>query len=228
MRTCRTSSRTASRACCERRGVSRPSALASAGVDGRASPGPGPGPALGAAASAAVALQLLVSAPDAFAAAVPANKDAVTPLELAKVVEADMVQRSYLITGDLTKAVFADDASFADGNNDFGPGLDSWVAGTKRLFVSDRCKLKLTGEVVYDETARTLTVPWRQVDVFRLPGAPHTPVFTGFTTLTLGPSDDEGHVLVVDHTETWDQTPSEILRELKFFDPAFDPPGFDS
>ena len=90
--------------------------------------------------------------------------------------------------------------------------------------MSDRCKLTLTGPVVLDEATRTITFTgWRQVDVFRLPGAPHTPVFTGTTTLTL----DREKNLVVDHTEKWDQAPSEIVSRLKFFDPAFDPPGFD-
>ena len=49
-----------------------------------------------------------------------------------------------------------------------------------------------------------------------------TPVFTGKTTLTLDPLEN----VVVDHTEVWDQAPSEIVQNLKFFDKSFDPPGF--
>ena len=58
--------------------------------------------------------------------------------------------------------------------------------------------------------------------MFRLPGAPHTPVFTGKTTLTLDPIEN----LVVDHTEVWDDQPKDIVSNLKFFDPKFDPTGF--
>ena len=119
---------------------------------------------------------------------------------------------------------WTDDAHFADSNNDFGNGLDSWVKGVKALFVSDRCKLALTGPIVADEQQRTITFTgWRQVDVFRLPGAPHTPVFTGRTTLTLDPKEN----IVIDHTEVWDQSPKEISAAFTFFDPKFDPPGFE-
>ena len=108
-------------------------------------------------------------------------------------------------------------------NNDFGNGLKSWTDGVKALFVSDRCKLALTAPVVADEKARTITFTgWRQVDVFRLPGAPHTPVFTGKTTLTLAPDEN----IVVDHTEVWDQAPQDIVKNLVFFDKDFAPPGF--
>ena len=61
------------------------------------------------------------------------------------------------------------------------------------------------------------------MDVFRLPGAPHTPVFTGKTTLTLDPVEN----IIIDHTEKWDQEPKEIVSKLQFFDKKFDPPGFD-
>mmetsp|Transcript_10892 Transcript_10892/g.35836 ORF Transcript_10892/g.35836 Transcript_10892/m.35836 type:complete len:212 (-) Transcript_10892:85-720(-) len=175
-------------------------------------------------AAVSIALSLALFSGDvASVAAVPPGKKVVTPEELVEIVREDMVERKYLITALLTKEVYADDATFADSNNDFGPGLDSFVSGTQRLFVSKRCKLALTGDVVYDAEARQITVTsWRQVDVFRLPGAPHTPVFTGKTILTLAPDEN----IVIDHTEIWDQKPSEIVSQLKFFDPDFDPPGF--
>jgi hypothetical protein len=54
------------------------------------------------------------------------------------------------------------------------------------LFIGEQSKLALTDDVVLDEKARTITFKgWRQVDVFRLPGSPHTPVFTGHTVLTV-------------------------------------------
>ena len=173
------------------------------------------------AATAAVALSLQLAPPAAFA--LPPGKVAVSTTELVRIVTEDFEQRKYLVTGDLTPSVYADDAHFADSNNDFGNGLNSWVRGVKALFVSDRCKLKLTGPVELDESKRMITFTgWRQVDTFRLPGAPHTPVFTGTTTLTLDPVEN----LVIDHTEVWDQSPKEISANLKFFDPKFDPPGF--
>ena len=177
--------------------------------------------ALFAAAGAAA-----VRSEGAAAADPPATaaKLSVTLPELTAIVKEDFTARKYLVTGDLTPGVYADDAHFADSNNDFGPGLQSWIRGVKALFVSDRCKLSLTGPVVADEAKRTITFPgWRQVDVFRLPGAPHTPVFTGTTTLTLAPDAN----IVIDHTEVWDQAPSEIVSQLKFFDAKFDPPGFE-
>eukprot|EP00588_Corethron_pennatum_P008566 CAMPEP_0194268490 /NCGR_PEP_ID=MMETSP0169-20130528/2802_1 /TAXON_ID=218684 /ORGANISM="Corethron pennatum, Strain L29A3" /LENGTH=223 /DNA_ID=CAMNT_0039009741 /DNA_START=100 /DNA_END=771 /DNA_ORIENTATION=- len=176
------------------------------------------------AAATALATVLQLTDVGAAVAALPPNKQAVDLPTLTKIVTADFTDRRYLVTGDLTKNVYADDAHFADSNNDFGPGLDSWVKGVKALFVSDRCRLALTGPVVADGDKRTITFEgWRQVDVFRLPGAPHTPVFTGTTTLTLDPIEN----IVIDHTEVWDQKPKEIVSNLKFFDPKFDPSGFD-
>ena len=176
------------------------------------------------ATSAALVLALQASSVGDVAAVLPPGKLAVSLPELQKIVTEDFTQRRYLVTGDLTPAVYKDDCTFADSNNDFGPGLTSWVRGVKALFVSDRCKLSLTGPVTVDETKRTITFTgWRQVDAFRLPGTPHTPVFTGITTLTLDPVEN----IVIDHTERWDQSPDEIKAGLKFFDPNFDPPGFE-
>ena len=173
------------------------------------------------AAIAALALTLQVC--PLAANALPPGKVAVSAAQLKQIVTDDFEQRRYLVTGDLTPSVYADDAHFADSNNDFGNGLSSWVRGTKALFVSDHSRLALTGPVVLDEAKRTITFTgWRQFDTFRLPGAPHTPVFTGTTTLTLDPVEN----LVIDHTEVWDQSPKEITANLKFFDPKFDPPGF--
>lgn len=173
--------------------------------------------------AAAISLSLITT-PLPSLAALPPGKLSATPQEVLEIVKQDFVDRKYLITGDLTKEVYADDAHFADSNNDFGNGLDSWVRGVKLLFVSDRCKLALTDDVVLDESARTITFKhWRQVDVFRIPGAPHTPVFNGRTVLTLDPVEN----IIVDHTEVWDQQPSEILKSLKFFDAQFNPPGFE-
>ena len=175
------------------------------------------------AAAAALSLALAVG-PAPSALALPPGKMKVSLDELTQIVTQDFTERKYLVTGDLTPGVYADDAHFADSNNDFGKGTASWQRGVKALFVSERCKLALTKPVEADAAKRTIVFTgWRQVDVFRLPGAPHTPVFTGTTTLTLDPVDN----LVIDHTEVWDQSPKEISAGFKFFDPKFDPPGFE-
>lgn len=182
----------------------------------------------GAAARAAVATTLAFALstgnPAAALASLPPGKMAVTVPELTKIVTEDFTARKYLVTGDLTAGIYADNAHFADSNNDFGDGLTKWVKGVKALFVSDRCRLALTGPIVVDEAKRTITFTgWKQVDVFRLPGAPHTPVFTGKTYLTLDPQEN----VIIDHTEVWDQSPDEIKQGLTFFDAKFDPPGFE-
>jgi hypothetical protein len=63
----------------------------------------------------------------------------------------------------------------------------------------------------------------RQVDFFRLPGSPHTPVYTGHTTITLDPKLN----LITDHIESWDTPPDQVTSQIKFFDRSFNPPGFD-
>lgn len=175
-------------------------------------------------ASAAAVAAVLHAGVAPSRAAAPPGKVSVSGPEVVRIVTEDFAKRRYLVTGDLTRGVYADDAHFADSNNDFGKGLESWVRGVKLLFNSGRCKLALTGPVTFDEARRTITFEgWRQVDVFNLPGSPHTPVFTGRTVLTLDPVEN----IVVDHTETWDQTPADIKSGLKFFDERFDPPGFE-
>jgi hypothetical protein len=177
------------------------------------------------AAAAAISFALSAGSPSpALASAAFPGKLQVSLAELKSIVTEDFTSRRYLVTGDLTAGVYADDAHFADSNNDFGTGTAKWCRGVKALFVSDRCKLALTKPVVADEEKRTIVFTgWRQVDVFRLPGAPHTPVFTGTTTLTLDPVEN----IVIDHTEVWDQSPKEISAGFTFFDPKFDPPGFE-
>ena len=175
------------------------------------------------ALSALTALSISFSPP---ALALPPNKKAVTPDELVQIVKADFTDRKYLVTGQLTKEVYSDHCHFADERDDFGDiGLDRWAGAVNFLFIGEKSKLALTGPVEYDEAKRTITFTgWRQVDVFRLPGSPHTPVFTGHTVLTLDPVDN----IIIDHKESWDSAPDEVSSKIKFFDDSFDPPGFSS
>lgn len=144
---------------------------------------------------------------------------------MLEIIKEDFIQRKYLVTGALTKTVYSDHCHFADSRDDFGDiGLDNWSRAVSFLFDGEKSKLALTSDVVLDEAARTITFTgWRQVDVFRLPGSPHTPVFTGHTVLTLDPVEN----IVIDHTETWDQKPDEVSGAIKFFDTNFNPPGFN-
>lgn len=119
------------------------------------------------AAAAALSLALSISPP--ALATLPPGKTDVTLEQLTQIVTEDFTARKYLVTGDLTPGVYADDAHFQDSNNDFGNGLKSWTRGVKALFVSDRCKLALTKPVVADAAKRTIVFTgWRQVDVFRV------------------------------------------------------------
>lgn len=181
--------------------------------------------ACGAALSLALSAASLWVAPGHAMAELPAGKKAVTGPELVEIIKEDFLKRKYLVTGNLTKEVYSDHCHFADQRDDFGDiGLERWAGAVNFLFVGDASKLALTGDVVLDETARTITFTgWRQVDVFRLPGLPHTPVFTGHTVLTLDPKEN----LVVEHIESWDQNPDEVSGKIKFFDSGFNPPGFD-
>ncbi|KAG1675252.1 hypothetical protein FOA52_016283 [Chlamydomonas sp. UWO 241] len=171
---------------------------------------------------AAAALLLL---PQPALAELPPGKRAVSGTELVDILRRDFTENKYLVTGRLTKEVYSDQCHFADARDDFGEiGPNRWAAAVSLLFDGDASRLKLTGDVVLDEGKRTVEfTSWRQVDVFRLPGSPHTKVYTGHTTLTLDPVEN----IVVDHIETWDVDPSEVTKSIKFFDSSFNPPGFD-
>ncbi|KAG1669127.1 hypothetical protein FOA52_002638 [Chlamydomonas sp. UWO 241] len=161
------------------------------------------------AVAAAAAATALLAFPQPALAELPPGKRAVTGTELVDILRRDFTERKYLVTGRLTKEWHA----------------TGWAAAVSLLFDGDASRLKLTGDVVLGEGKRTVEfTSWRQVDVFRLPGSPHTPVYTGKTMLTLDPVEN----LVVDHIETWDVDPDENTKSIKFFDSSFDPPGFDS
>jgi len=170
-------------------------------------------------------LAAAVVAPPPAQAALPPNKRAVSTEELVQIVREDFEQRKYLVSGRITKEIYADNCHFADARDDFGNiGPHRWSAAVGLLFDGDKSKLKLTGDIVYDDATRTISITsWRQVDYFRVPGSPHTPVYTGHVTITLDPVEN----LITDHIESWDVPADEVTSAIKFFDSNFNPPGFD-
>ena len=146
---------------------------------------------------------------DAF----PEKKRRVSVDELVEIIKADIVERQYLVNGNVTSDVYTDDCYFTDARDDFGPGLAKWQRGTSLLFVASKSFVELTGDVVYRPESRTIEITgWRQQDYFRLPGTPHTPVFTGSVKLTLHPE----YNLVVRHDEQWDADPNVITKQITF------------
>jgi hypothetical protein len=88
--------------------------------------------------------------------------------EVAAILQADIAQRRYLITGELTAEVFADDARFVDPTNDV-VGLARYVTALQLLFDPDASTLTLrdirvTAPSVIEadyELGGRLRFPWR-------------------------------------------------------------------
>ncbi|XRB25327.1 SnoaL-like domain-containing protein [Pseudoscourfieldia marina] len=143
----------------------------------------------------------------------PAGKVEVSTDELVSIIRADLVERQYLVNGNVSSNVYLDDCYFTDARDDFGPGLKKWQRGTSLLFVANKSFAELTGDVVFDPKTRTIEITkWRQQDYFRLPGTPHSPVFTGSVTLTLHPTFN----LIARHDEKWDMDPDTITKQITF------------
>jgi hypothetical protein len=132
-----------------------------------------------------------------------------TDTQLQEVVTADILQRQFLVTGQLTPSVYDTSATFTDEIDTYS--LADWQKGTARLFVAERSAVRLVGDVKV--TAQQVEFRFDEDLTFRIPPFYPKVALTGKVLLTR----DEGTGYITSYREFWDQDVASVLRTATFF-----------
>jgi len=131
-----------------------------------------------------------------------------SPDEIAAIVEADIVDRSFLTTGDLTRSIYSESAMFTDEIDTYT--LEKWMKGTAKLFVGPpSSNLNIVGKV--EASAKEISFRFDEDLMFRIPFRPVVHL-TG--KLVLERDIDTG--LISSYREFWDQDVKTVLKSAKF------------
>lgn len=127
--------------------------------------------------------------------------------ELKDIVTADMKERSFLVSADITRDVYDEGSVFTDEIDSYP--MDKWIKGTKKLFVREGSTVNLDGDVsVFPDR-----VEFRFVEdlMFRIPLRPVVSL-SGRVLLTR----DADTGLITSYREYWDQDVATVLKTAKF------------
>mmetsp|Transcript_5850 Transcript_5850/g.8277 ORF Transcript_5850/g.8277 Transcript_5850/m.8277 type:complete len:206 (-) Transcript_5850:215-832(-) len=127
--------------------------------------------------------------------------------ELKDIVLSDLLDRHFLVSGDLTRAVYDESATFTDEIDTYG--LEQWMKGTQRLFVAEGSDFNLVGDVQVDSSR--VEFKFDEKLMFRIPFNPVVSL-TGKVILTR----DASNGLITSYREYWDQDVGAVLRTAKF------------
>jgi hypothetical protein len=127
-----------------------------------------------------------------------------TDAQLKKRLLTDITEHRFMVTGKLSKELYADTAKFTDEIDTYD--LESYVRGTGQLFDGDRSEFKLVGDV--DISGKTVRYKFDEILSFRIPLQPRSRV-SGVVELTRG---DDG--LIEKYREYWDQSVPATLVDL--------------
>ncbi|GMI28451.1 hypothetical protein TeGR_g2465 [Tetraparma gracilis] len=144
----------------------------------------------------------------ALSPALSPKRPNLSPQALADVVRADVAERKFLATGELTRAVYSESCVFVDEIDTYT--LDKWIAGTGRLFDGAASSVSLVGDAVASSPTQ-LSFRFDETLQFNIPFKPRSHL-TGTVTLTRDPGDG----LITEYRESWDQSVADTLRNLQW------------
>ncbi|EJK46651.1 hypothetical protein THAOC_34669 [Thalassiosira oceanica] len=127
--------------------------------------------------------------------------------QLREIIKADMVDKSFLVTADITRSVYDETATFTDEIDEYT--MDKWIKGTQSLFVASGSRVSLVGDV--DVNKKEVTFRFDEDLMFNIPFKPVV-ALTGKVVLTR----DETTGLITSYREFWDQSVNEVLKTAKF------------
>jgi hypothetical protein len=127
--------------------------------------------------------------------------------DLKNVVLSDLLDRHFLVSGDLTRSVYDESATFTDEIDTYK--LEQWMKGTQRLFVPEGSDFNLVGDVQVDSSK--VEFKFDEKLMFRIPFTPVVSL-TGKVILTR----DASNGLITSYREYWDQDVGTVLRTAKF------------
>ena len=137
-----------------------------------------------------------------IAAAADATTDAggekrrnLSPADVAAAVKADIVERQFLVTGQLSRDLYDETCTFKDEIDTYV--LDKWIKGTSALFVASQSHVDIVGDVEAD--ANQVKFRFSETLAFNLPLVKPKVPLTGTLILTRG-SDG----LFTSYNEIWD------------------------
>jgi hypothetical protein len=128
--------------------------------------------------------------------------------ELKDIVRADIVQRKFLTNGKLTRSIYDEAATFTDEIDTYT--LDKWIAGTQKLFVGDKSRVDLVGDI--DVTQDRVEFRFDEDLMFNLPFVKPVVSLTGKVVLRRSPETG----LITSYQEFWDQDVTTVLKSAKF------------
>ncbi|KAH7282997.1 hypothetical protein KP509_35G055700 [Ceratopteris richardii] len=124
-------------------------------------------------------------------------KDLNLPIEKVKdIIENDIRNGQYYITGDLTQSIYEDDCRFIDPTTDIR-GVQKYVAAVKLLFDPNSSYHELKSLNVIGPNM--IQAKWKLEGYLKFPWHPHIQPYEGTTVYKV---NDRG--LIASHEETWD------------------------
>uniref|UniRef100_A0A7S3LDB9 SnoaL-like domain-containing protein n=1 Tax=Amphora coffeiformis TaxID=265554 RepID=A0A7S3LDB9_9STRA len=135
------------------------------------------------------------------------HRMSLSDLELKEIVKQDLLQRQFLVTGNLTPHIYKPTATFTDEVYTYK--MDDWMKGTNRLFVGEKSDIRLIGDV--DVSAEKIQFRFDGDLTFRIPLHP-TLALSGIVVLTR----DLDTGLITSYREFWDNDVLTVLKSAKF------------
>lgn len=128
--------------------------------------------------------------------------------ELAKIVTRDISDNQFLVSADITRAIYDERATFTDEIDTYT--MDKWVVGTKRLFVAEKSRVSLVGDV--QVSMEKAEFRFDEDLMFRIPFLYPVVSLTGKVVL----ERDVKTGLIKSYQEFWDQDVATVLKSAKF------------
>jgi hypothetical protein len=127
-----------------------------------------------------------------------------TDAELKKRLLVDIVEQRFMVTGQVSKELYADSARFTDEIDTYD--LDAFIRGTGLLFDGARSDFKLIGDL--EIKGNVISYKFDEILSFKIPLQPRSRV-SGRVELTRG---NDG--LIESYREFWDQSVPSVLVAL--------------
>mmetsp|Transcript_21079 Transcript_21079/g.50868 ORF Transcript_21079/g.50868 Transcript_21079/m.50868 type:complete len:250 (+) Transcript_21079:164-913(+) len=127
--------------------------------------------------------------------------------DLKQIILSDMVDRSFLVSADITRSVYDESATFTDEIDVYT--MDKWIKGTQSLFIASGSRVSLVGDVEVSPTE--VSFRFDEDLQFNIPFRPVCSL-TGKVVL----KRDESTGLITSYREYWDQSVNEVLKSAKF------------
>lgn len=130
-----------------------------------------------------------------------------TDAQLKEVIKSDILEKQFLVTGNLTPSIYLPTATFTDEIDTYQ--MQQWMTGTQKLFVGDKSKVRLVGDV--DVSPEKVEFRFDEDLMFRIPFRP-TIHLTGKVIL----SRDAESGCIGSYKELWDQDVATVLKSATF------------